>query len=185
MAVFLGIQQSFARAQRALEEVAGWELDDNTIRQLCHATAAQATAGRDERATAEAFAQADGDLELQIDAGKVNTVDGWRDVKAAVFAKRERGKPTTAEEWDERDLPRPSVRSVLAAVEEAAPFGERLAGEARRLGLTDPQAFSVLGDVVGLMNVGRLHDRDPLPLNVPRLTATVFGAAVRSKPRPA
>jgi hypothetical protein len=86
MACLLGVQQSFAKAELALAEVAGWELDDNTIRQLCHATAQRATATRAERATAEAFAEAEGDLELQLDAGKANTLEGWRDVKVAVFA---------------------------------------------------------------------------------------------------
>src|SRR5438876_19280 len=98
----------------ALAEVAGWDLDDNTLRQLCHATAAEATAHRDERATAAAFAEAPGDLELHIDAGKVNTHEGWRDVKVAVFARRERGEPTTAAQWDERDLPAPAVRAVVS-----------------------------------------------------------------------
>jgi hypothetical protein len=146
MACLLGVQQSFARAELALAEVAGWDLDDNTIRQLCHATAAQATTHRDERATAAAFADAAGDLELHIDAGKVNTLDGWRDVKVGVFARRERGEPTTAAAWDERDLPAPAVRSVVSAVQEAAAFGPRCAAEAERLDLTDPTAFTVLGD---------------------------------------
>jgi hypothetical protein len=96
MACLLGVQQSFARAELALAEVAGWEMDGNTLRQLCHATAQQASAGRADRATAEAFAQAPGDTELQIDAGKANTREGWRDVKVGVFARRERGAPTTA-----------------------------------------------------------------------------------------
>jgi hypothetical protein len=34
------------------------------------------------------------------------------------------------------------VRSVVAAVEEAADFGQRLAAEAGRLGLTDPEEFN-------------------------------------------
>jgi hypothetical protein len=140
------VQQSFAAAQRALAEVAGWELGDNTIRQLCHATAAEATATRQERATAEAFAQAAGDPALQIDAGKVNTAGGWRDVKVAVFARRERAAPATAARWDGRDLPAPAVRSVVAAVEEAAAFGRRCATEAARLALTDPGQLRVPGD---------------------------------------
>jgi hypothetical protein len=146
MACLLGVQQSFGRAQMALAEVAGWDLDDNTIRQLCHATAAQASARRDERATATAFAEACGDRELHIDAGKVNTLDGWRDVKVGVFARRARGAPTTAAQWDERDLPAPAVRSVVSAVEEAAVFGQRCAAEAERLALTDPKELTVLGD---------------------------------------
>jgi hypothetical protein len=146
MACLLGVQQSFARAEVALAEVAGWKLDDNTIRCLCHATAGLASNTREERATATAFSQAEGDFELQIDAGKVNTFEGWRDVKVAVFNRRKRGKPTTAENWDQRDLPAPAVRSVVAAVEEASQFGERCEREARRLELTDPEELSVLGD---------------------------------------
>ena len=63
-----------------------------------------------------------------------------------MFAGRERGEPTTAMEWDERDLPGPAVRSVVAAVEEAAAFGPRCAEEAARLKLTDPEKVTVLGD---------------------------------------
>lgn len=146
MACLLGVQRSFEKAEVALLEVAGWDLDDNTIRQLCHATAARAGSTRERRATAGAFAQAEGDRELQIDAGKVNTTDGWRDVKVAVFDRREPGEPIRPSEWDERDLPAPSVRSVVAAVEEAAIFGERCAAEATRLGLDDPKEIHVLGD---------------------------------------
>jgi hypothetical protein len=146
MACLLGVQQSFTKAEGVVHEVAGWELDDNTIRRLCHAVARQAHASRAQRATAEAFAQAEGDWELQIDAGKANTLEGWRDVKVAVFDRRPRGAPTTAGEWDERDLPAPAVRSVVAAVEEAHAFGPRCAKEAERLELTDPEELSVLGD---------------------------------------
>jgi hypothetical protein len=146
MACLLGIQRSFEKAEVALLEVAGWDLDENTIRQLCHATASRANSTREQRATAEAFAEADGDLEVQIDAGKINTLDGWRDVKVVVLDRREPDEPISPSEWDKRDLPAPSVRSVVAAVEEAAAFGERCAAEATRLGLDDPKQLNVLGD---------------------------------------
>jgi hypothetical protein len=134
-----------------LAEVAGWQLDDNSIRQLCHATAQQASASRDERATVETFAQAKTqaqrpvDTELHLDAGKVNTLQGWRDVKVAVFAQRERGEPTTVADWDERDLPAPAARSVVAAVEEASVFGKRCLEEAGRLEV-DAEQLNVYGD---------------------------------------
>lgn len=146
MACLAGVQQSFARAEQLLDELAGWQLDDETIRRVCHQTAHQAHATREERSTAELFAQASGDCEVHIDAGKANTLDGWRDIKVAVFAKRERGEPAAAAQWDERALPNPTVRSVIAAVEEASLFGERCAAEARRLQLRDASQLSVLGD---------------------------------------
>jgi hypothetical protein len=146
MACLLGVQRSFEKAEIALREVAGWKLDDNTIRLLCHATASQASSSREHRGTAEAFAKASGDIELQIDAGKINTLDGWRDVKVAVFDRRKPGESITPSEWERRDLPQPTVRAVVAAVEEAAMFGDRCVAEAKRLELTDPTKISVLGD---------------------------------------
>jgi hypothetical protein len=146
MACLAGVQQSFSHAETLLKELSGWRLDDETIRRHCHQEAARATARREQRATAEAFAAAPGDWELQIDAGKVNTQEGWRDVKAAVAARRQRGEPADAAAWDQRHLPSPTVRSVIAAVEEASAFGERCAAEMRRLGLTDPTQLNVLGD---------------------------------------
>lgn len=146
MATLAGVQQSFARAEQLLDELAGWQLDDETIRRVCHQTANKAHAAREERATAACFAKAPGDCEVHIDAGKVNTFEGWRDVKVAVFAKRERGAPATAAEWDKRKLPPPGVRTVIAAVEEASLFGGRCAAEARRLQWPDSSSMSVLGD---------------------------------------
>ncbi|TMM34786.1 MAG: hypothetical protein E6F99_21390 [Actinobacteria bacterium] len=46
-------------------------------------------------------------------------------------------------------------------------------------------SLKVLGDVVGLMNVGWLQDSAPEAAKVPRLTVTVLGAVLRLKPRPA
>lgn len=146
MACLAGVRDSFARAEALLAELAGWDLDDETVRRLCHTEAARATASRGARPTAEVFAAAAGDSEVQVDAGKVNTRDGWRDVKVAVFARRSRGQPSCAAEWDRRKLPAPAARSVVAAVEEASLFGPRCGAEARRLGLDDPTALSVLGD---------------------------------------
>jgi hypothetical protein len=123
MACLLGVQQSFARAEVALAEVAGWKLDDNTIRRLCHAVAAVASSSRETRSTTDAFSRAEGDFELQIDAGKVNTFEGWRDVKVAVFGRRKRADD--GPRLEPANLPTPAVRSVVAAVEKASQFGER------------------------------------------------------------
>jgi len=146
MACLVGVRQAFAQAEQLLCELAGWQLDDETIRRHCHAEAARARATRDERATADAFAAVPGDVEVQIDAGKVNTGEGWRDVKVATFARRQRGEPASAADWDRRKLPAPTVRSVVAAIEEASAFGQRCGVEAQRLALTDTHACTILAD---------------------------------------
>jgi len=146
MAVLAGVRDSFARAEQLLSELAGWQLDDETIRRLTHAAAARATATRAGRSAGARFARADGEIEVQIDAGKVNTREGWRDVKLGVFAKREAGAPTTLDNWADRDLPAPGVRAVVAAVEEADEFAGRVRAEADRLGVTTAADVTVLGD---------------------------------------
>lgn len=92
MACLAGVQQSFARAETLPAELSGWEVgrrDDPP------ALPRGGGAG-----DGRGFAAASGDRELQIDAGKVNTREGWRDVKAAVFACRGRGEPAEASSWD-------------------------------------------------------------------------------------
>jgi hypothetical protein len=146
MAVFAGTRDSFAHAQQTLRELCGWNLDDEVIRRLTHAAARRAAATRDTRADDERFARAPGAAEVQIDAGKVNTDTGWRDVKVAVFARREAGEPMGLDRWEERELPAPSARSVVAAIEEAEAFTERVRAEADRLGVTTAPDVTVLAD---------------------------------------
>jgi hypothetical protein len=146
MAAFAGVRDSFARAQSTLKELCGWDLDDDCIRKLTHITARQATASRNEREDVERFADAPGHAEVPVDAGKVNTDTGWRDVKIAVFCKRKAGEAATVDEWDQRKLPTPSVRTVVSAIEESASFAVRVRAEADRLGITAVPDITVLAD---------------------------------------
>lgn len=142
-----GTQDSFGRAERMLRELAGWSVDAETIRRASHAEAARLARVRDEILnTAERFTEAPGDWELQIDAGKVNTETGWRDVKVGVFARRERAVGVSALGHQQRDLPKPSVRSMRAAIEPAEAFGLRCRAEADRLAAPGDESVSVLGD---------------------------------------
>lgn len=152
MACLAGVSDPFRKAEGLLRELAGWAVDAETIRRLTHAAAADATRTRDDReALPQAFATAQAgdaptDDEVAIDAGKVNTLSGWRDVKVAVFAVRERADPCSSAEAATRELPAPAVRGVIAAVEEASLFAGRCRAEADRLGLTAPSRLTVLGD---------------------------------------
>jgi hypothetical protein len=146
LATYAALGKSFARAAQTLSEFCGWTLGEETIRRLAHAEAKRARAERPERADAERFAKAPGEVEVPIDAGKVNTLDGWRDVKLAVFCKRLAGRAATPDEWDIRRLPAPSIRLVVAAIEDSESFGERVRDEADRLGATTDTRLTVLGD---------------------------------------
>lgn len=146
MASLAGLHDPFRKAEVLLAELSGWSIDAETLRRTTHAEASAAAAERAERtALPEAFAAASGEQELHIDAGKVNTREGWRDVKTAVFAGRRRGAAATADDYEQRTLPAPTVRSVVAAVEDCGAFGERCHQEAQRLGI-NASRLSVLGD---------------------------------------
>lgn len=144
--VLAGFHDSFARAQRLMNEMLGWAPDDEVIRRRTHAAALKAATGRPPRRDAGRFAAASGAVELEVDAGKVSTTGGWRDAKVAVFARREPGEPTPVADWADRSLPAPPSRSAVAAVEEAGDFAERVRREADRLGTTTADAATVLDD---------------------------------------
>jgi hypothetical protein len=147
MACLAGLNDPFRKAEVLLHELAGWSVDAETVRRRAHAAAGRAARTRDRRrGVPAAFAAATGDHEVHIDAGKVNTPDGWRDVKVAVFAARARGPAAAPGEYEQRDLPVPGARGVVAAVEEVGAFGPRCRAEADRLGVTDTARVSVLGD---------------------------------------
>ncbi len=143
MACLLGVQQSFTRAQR-VAEVAGWNLDDNTIRRLCHATAAAASDTREQRATAQAFAQAGGiwscrSTRVRSTRWGAGATSNWLCSTADHVATQRRlsnGTNATC---------RADSGSVVAAVEEASQSASA-AREADRLELTTPEELSVLGD---------------------------------------
>jgi hypothetical protein len=141
-----GVEHSFARAQQLVQEFCGWQVDDEVIRRATHAQAKRAAAERADRGDAARFARASGVVEVLIDAGKVNTLDGWRDVKLGLFCKREAGSPATPAQWDERDLPAPTIRTVRAAIDGCDAFGGRLRVESDRLGVTAAADVTVLGD---------------------------------------
>jgi hypothetical protein len=142
MACLAGVNDPFRKADTLLTALAGWHVCAETIRKCCHQGAADARERREElNGLPEQFEQAKGqDREAHIDAGKVNTPEGWRDIKLVVFASRERGESSTSADYEQRDLPSPSVRSVIAEVEESKAFGPRCKAEAERLGVVDTSA---------------------------------------------
>ena len=90
MATLAGVGQPFAKAERVLDEPCGWRLDDETIRLVTHAAARRAAAERPQRADAARFAATSGDIEVPIDAGKVNRPEGWRVIGSRESTRRDR-----------------------------------------------------------------------------------------------
>jgi hypothetical protein len=99
-----------------------------------------------DKAAGAGFAAAEGDIEFQTDGTMVNTGEGWREMRLGAFAKRERGEPAKADEWDSRQLPAPHARVLFGGIETAEHFGPRIRRWAGRLGIRDPSAVTVLAD---------------------------------------
>lgn len=138
---------SYDISSERLEELCGLCMTDNTIREIAqkHGAAMNGWQTSDPRACRE-FREADGELELTTDGTSVNTKEGWREMKAAIFSKRPEGEAATAEEWATRTLPAVECRVAFAAIERSDRFGRRWKQWARRLGILDTSNVTVLAD---------------------------------------
>lgn len=97
-------------------------------------------------AAAAAFQQAEGEVEFETDARKVNSVEGGRDTKIGMFVKRRPGEAATIAEWDSRELPRPTARFAIAAIADSEAFAGQWVPRAEQLGIDPQSRRSVLAD---------------------------------------
>jgi hypothetical protein len=104
------------------------------------------------------FRQSPGDVEFATDGTSVNTMEGWREMRIGIFAKRYPGEPADAQTWDCRELPRPHVRVAFAAIENSDRFGSRWGQGASRLGIYETAKMTVLADGASwIWNQAALH----------------------------
>ncbi len=97
-------------------------------------------------AAAETFRQAAGLVEFLTDGAKVNTLDGWKEVRLALWIKRPEGSPAGVWEWQVRRLPKPSAAAVLVAMTDAESFAAKWREWSGSLGVTDWTQLTVLAD---------------------------------------
>lgn len=144
----LAADVSFAKASEHLREMLGVRLAPDTVRTLVesHGKAMASFQPKDE-ATAQTFRAAPGEVELAIDAGKVNTrEDGWKDLKIAVISKREAGTSVTPDRWQEDRLPQASAVVSFAMIAASQVFRKSWGPSLRRLGVSEWAAVQALGD---------------------------------------
>jgi len=147
MAVFAGSQMSFDRASQHLDERCGIRISDQTIRRACDVMGRQAKAYLQEQsASTEPVAEAEGQRECTLDGAKVNTTEGWREIRGVVMCKREAGEPASVREWKQRPLPKPAARVAWAAIADSEQVGAQIDRWTPRLGWDRGQAVSVIAD---------------------------------------
>lgn len=144
----LAADVSFAKTQEHLNEMIRVSLSVETVRTLVEAHGRKmATFQPKDEKTAAAFRASTGEVELAVDAGKVNTREsGWRDLKIAVISKRESGAPLSPDEWDESRLPAPTMALSCAMIAKAKVFRQTWRPSLRLLGVTSVAAVHALGD---------------------------------------
>lgn len=138
---------SYDLSSEHLLEFCGLSVSDTTIREVAQATGAKMLEWqRTEPDAVAEFRRASGDVEFTTDGTSVNTTEGWREVKLGIFAKRDRGKSATPEQWGDRQLPRPKTSVAYAAIEASDQFGGRWKAWAKRLSVSETSALTVLAD---------------------------------------
>jgi hypothetical protein len=139
---------SFAKASEHLWEMLGVSLSVETLRTHVekHGRAMAEFQSKDE-ASAAVFREAKGEVEVAVDAGKVNTrEEGWKDLKIAVISKRESGEPATPDQWEDDRLPAPTASLSCVMIAKSKVFRRAWAPALRPLGATCFTAVHGLGD---------------------------------------
>lgn len=138
---------SFDVAAERLDELCGITISGETLRRHCPVAAeAMKQWLRTQPNAMTPFREAKGEVEVQTDAGKVNTTQGWRDLKVIVFTKRPLGPTASTTEWASRELPGPNARAMFADIEEIETFRADWRVWADRLGIGSGSELTVLGD---------------------------------------
>jgi hypothetical protein len=124
MLTLAGMNHSFDKAAVALKELSHITVSDDTIERVCQEEGLRA--GEWVKASPQAarsFAQARGQAELYTDGLMINTVDGWREMRLSVLAKREPGVSAQVSDWNKRLLQEPTARLALCAIAPAHVVG--------------------------------------------------------------
>jgi hypothetical protein len=138
---------SFVKSAEKLHEYCGLDVSAEVLRKYCEREGQQMAQWQPHCETvAETFAKAVGEMEFTMDAGKANTLTGWRDLKIAIFAKRPLAEPAPVADWATRTLPEVTARTMMAAIEPIEEFAKRLRPMAAHLGLTDSKQIYSMGD---------------------------------------
>ena len=139
---------SFRKAREHIKSLLGVAVSSKTIREYGERNAATIAGWQtNETDSADSFAKAEGQWELTVEAGKVNTREkSWRDLKIAVVQKRPTGDAATPDAWPSRVLPAASARVMWAEIATSQRFRRNWKTRLKRFGLPAMADLHVLGD---------------------------------------
>ena len=150
LAIRAGSKGSYKDAEEDMKVWRGLEVSHETIRMLCHQEAPKVKQFVEESVEVpKDFIATKGNVEITIDATKVNTLKGWRDMKIGIFSKRLLGEGVDISYWDKRTrrmLPDAQARVAFASIEEKDLFQKRVNDFRSRLRVGLTGDISALGD---------------------------------------
>jgi hypothetical protein len=129
MATLAGMSWSFDKAQRHLREFCHLQVSDDTIERVCQEEGIVVQKWMQEAPEpVKAFGEAKGLVEFSTDGVKINTVDGWREMRISVWAKREACLSCSPEAWNQRVLNEPTARLATCAIAKSNVIGSGPSG---------------------------------------------------------
>jgi hypothetical protein len=142
-----GSSWSFDRAAAHLKEFCRIDVSDDTVERVCQEEGQRAGKWMTEaREPVEAFEKASGQAEFSSDGVKVNTVDGWREMRLSILAKRQPTTPCPPDDWAGRVLNDPAARFSLCAIANADRVGASWQRLGKRMKLVDEPVVNVQAD---------------------------------------
>jgi hypothetical protein len=147
MIVLAGSGCSFDEASRNLKELAHFQVSNDVIRRICDEEGKEIVQWMNQSPEPKkAFEAEQGVIEFSTDGLKVNTMDGWREMRMSVISKRQPASPAEPSEWDERPLEPPAVRMAVCGIAPCGIIGASWQRLAKSLGLPKDIALSVIAD---------------------------------------
>jgi len=149
LVVLAGSDMSFDKASDRLHRLCGLRVSDQTVRRACESSGEQAITYLQSQQATESVKQGRGQSECTVDGAKVNTTEGWREIRGMVLCKREAGQPADLRHWDDRVLPAASACWSWASIADADATGSQLREVADRLEWGRGKHVSALADGAG------------------------------------
>lgn len=147
MIVLAGSGSSFDEAASKLKELTPLRVSNDVVRGVCDEEgSAMSLWVNSSPEPAKAFAAAKGVVEFSTDGLKLNTVDGWREIRLSVLGKRNPVAAAVAAQWEDRPLEAPTIRMAICAIAPCNRIGASWERLAKTLGLPQDQAMSVIAD---------------------------------------
>jgi hypothetical protein len=147
MAVLAGSGCSFDEAARNLAELCHLQISNDVVRRICDQEGKSVQQWMNQSPEPKKiFDQAKGVVEFSTDGLKINTVDGWREIRQSVISKRTPALPVGAEQWNDRPLEPPTVRLAICGIAPCNLVGASWQRLVKVLGLPRGLQMSVIAD---------------------------------------